>query len=58
MVEPEVGQALVEALSAEELRFVEGGHNIQKTQAVEIAEGLVRLCERAFGVPKELRKLG
>ncbi|MBK6575948.1 MAG: alpha/beta hydrolase [Sandaracinaceae bacterium] len=58
MVEPEVGEALVEALSAEELRFVEGGHNIQKTQAVEIAEGLVRLCERAFGVPKELRKLG
>lgn len=56
MVEPEVGEALVEALSAEELRFAEGGHNIQKTQAVEIAEGLVRLAERAFGVPRELRK--
>lgn len=57
MVEPEVGEALVEALSAEELRFAEGGHNIQKTQAVEIADGLVRLAERAFGVPRELRKL-
>lgn len=57
MVEPAVGEALVEALSAEELRFAEGGHNIQKTQAVEIADGLVRLAERAFGVPRELRKL-
>jgi pimeloyl-ACP methyl ester carboxylesterase len=49
MVEPEVGQALVAALKADELRFAEGGHNIQKTQAVEIADGLLALCARAFG---------
>ncbi|MCB9661716.1 MAG: alpha/beta hydrolase [Sandaracinaceae bacterium] len=57
LVEPEVGAQLTELLGAEELRFAEGGHNIQKTQAVELAEGLHGLAARAFGVPKELRQL-
>ncbi|MCA9532524.1 MAG: alpha/beta fold hydrolase [Myxococcales bacterium] len=57
MVEPEVGQALVDVLAAEELRFPEGGHNIQKTHAVEIAGALHHLAEQAFGLPAEMRKL-
>jgi pimeloyl-ACP methyl ester carboxylesterase len=56
LVEPEIGTQLAELLGAEELRFAEGGHNIQKTQAVELAAGLHGLAGRAFGVPKELRK--
>ena len=42
-------------MTAADLR---AGYAAGSFSPVEIAEGLVRLCERAFGVPKELRKLG
>jgi pimeloyl-ACP methyl ester carboxylesterase len=55
MVEPEIGEGLTQALGAEELRFPEGGHNIQKTHAIEIAQGLARLTQSAFGQLQEAR---
>jgi pimeloyl-ACP methyl ester carboxylesterase len=40
LVEPRVGEGLAHALNAETLVFPEGGHNIQKTKAENIAEAI------------------
>ncbi|MGH9885247.1 MAG: alpha/beta fold hydrolase, partial [bacterium] len=48
MVETHVSDELARALpGAEVLRFPEGGHNIQKTRAVEIGAAVVSLLGRA-----------
>lgn len=44
LVEPEIAEALHARFGGELLVFATGGHNIQKTRAVELAEALFRLA--------------
>lgn len=48
LIESEISRQVADALSAERLVFESGGHNIQKSRAVEISEAVVDLAEQSL----------